>query len=662
MLSHSLTSSDLQRWAPLVVRVMLERDPSADLGLEELLAARVNLEQRPVSRTLRQGLAEGLALLASHGSEPLPDGATCAERARMVVFDLLRQADADASGRTWGSLAAELPLIAEAAPELFLARVLAGSSGATPLLGTMFGDATGRSTWGTSSPHTGLLWALETLCWSPDHLLEATRALAQLDSIDPGGRLSNRPGESLSSVLMPWVRHTSAPLPVRLAAIDQIVRDFPDVGWKLLTSLWPGSHIPVMTPHVPRYRDWKPDRSSVPIPEWLAMIDHIVDCAIREAGQDADRWAELVHRLAPLPPVLRDRIIAALEVAADQIASARERRLALWEVLTNEVERHRRFATTDWAMAEEPLARLATIAERIEPSDAVERYARLFDWRPDIGAVAYESFDQYQAALMDLRAAAVKDTIATGSINGLGRLAERVPVPAHLGTVVALVSGDEFRDTLLSWLQSEGKRSEVAREWASRRAFAEGMPWVSGVFRDLDDNDRLLTVALGSKPTPALWRLVSESSADLADRYWATLSPFGIAPENMIEAASELLDRGRPWGAITALAAGLHLPAEARAHPAPALVVRTLEAAYMASGGPEQRGDSLGYEIGVLLDFLESEGTDREILARLEFAFFRARIPARASSAVRCPPRRPGVVRRPRGTRLPRQGRAATHA
>jgi hypothetical protein len=233
VLRDVLTPSDLERWRQIAAEVLLETDPKLELPPEDRPLAAAKGVARGHSSVLRRGLAEGIALVGSMGNEHLSDGISGADHARRLVHEILGRACSDLSGQIWRSLADVLPLLAEAAPEVFLDAVHDDLDRDEPLLATMFQD-TDQSSWlYSSSPHTGLLWALETLCWSPEFLLDASRALARLQVVDPGGRLSNRPLESLHSVLVGWIRHTAAPLDLRVRAVEQICRQLPDVGWRL---------------------------------------------------------------------------------------------------------------------------------------------------------------------------------------------------------------------------------------------------------------------------------------------------------------------------------------------------------------------------------------------------------------------------------------------
>ena len=88
---------------------------------------------------------------------------------------------------------------------------------------------------------TGLLWALETLAWDPQHLTRVAVIIADIASIDPGGNWANRPANSLSDIFLPWHVQTTASLEMRKVAIQNVLNEHPDVGWKLLLSLLPNN-------------------------------------------------------------------------------------------------------------------------------------------------------------------------------------------------------------------------------------------------------------------------------------------------------------------------------------------------------------------------------------------------------------------------------------
>lgn len=102
-----------------------------------------------------------------------------------------------------------LPIIAEGAPVEFLDSVQSALlSGDLPFDDVFKQEGSGIF---GSMYISGLLWALEGLTWSEDYLIRVATLLADLAARDPDGTWSNRPDNSLVSILLPWYPQTLAP-------------------------------------------------------------------------------------------------------------------------------------------------------------------------------------------------------------------------------------------------------------------------------------------------------------------------------------------------------------------------------------------------------------------------------------------------------------------
>lgn len=259
LLREHLREDDLKRLEVAVRDVLGELDPAVDLEPEQRWRAALDGKVRSFSSDLREGLGETLALLGVHGTRiDAGAGGTGASWASYLVRELLRQANEDSTCRMWISLADLLPLFSEAAPDTSLEAIRQGVTGDSPLLGGMFTDQEGVDPLGGHSPHTELLWALETTAWSADHFGQSMDLLARLAEIDPGGQLGNRPFNSLATVYCPWHPETSVDVTRRIAVLDGLRRRHQEVAWRLmLTTLpdFPATHMPTAEP---RFRDWKP--------------------------------------------------------------------------------------------------------------------------------------------------------------------------------------------------------------------------------------------------------------------------------------------------------------------------------------------------------------------------------------------------------------------
>lgn len=644
LLRESITGDDLDRWHRVAVEIILEPDPRLELPADEQPMAGIRGVRRRNSGVLRRGIAEAIAVIASSEAGALPDGSTGADRAAAVVREILAQANEDQSGKVWCSLHDVMPLLAEAAPSIFLDGVHENLDREAPALRAVFQDGDETSWLYSSSPHTGLLWALENLCWTEDWLLSASLALARLAAIDPGGRLSNRPLESLKNVFVGWIRHTRAPFSLRVEALEAICRETPTVGWSLLLGVWPETHGVSSPPHGPRFRDWAPESRSVSVADWIEYIGHLVRLATALADAKVDRWAELAEHLGPLPPAEKEHLIDALEAIADPDSLEPDQCLLLWERLHMEIARHRRFADAEWSMDEVPLSRLEAIAARLEPTENVERFAYLFDWHPDLPEADPTDHVAYEQKLMSLRAEAVEHTLSQAGLDGLRRLAARTTVPGHLGWTVGAIANEELTSELLRWLDASDKAArDVAAAWASKNLLDGGASWLRDALADpqMSTHERRAALVEQAPATPEIWGALDEIDPRLADAYWDAMNPWRIAGVDAEYATRRLLARGRAWAAVDLLASERHRDGDERSTLTPELVREVLQAA-IASDPATARTQSLGYELGLLLDYLEAQGAETDDLARYEFLFFRLlehhRQPRALFEAMSCDP------------------------
>jgi hypothetical protein len=190
---------------------------------------------------LREGLATTLLLFAVW-SEPADvnlHGETGQAFANRVLNELpgLRT-----DARLLTSLRNELPLLAEAAPDPLLSALGQMLEGDGSLIRPIFDEHHLRGWPFPETHHIGVLRALETLAWDPEHFRRAVLVLAGLAAIDPGSRQGNRPAQSLAEIFVLWNPNTNASSAQRLSALDEISATYPDLGWGLILALLPTLH------------------------------------------------------------------------------------------------------------------------------------------------------------------------------------------------------------------------------------------------------------------------------------------------------------------------------------------------------------------------------------------------------------------------------------
>lgn len=613
-----LTNADLQALETTIQTVLGAVDPALELESDKRWMAAIYGKSRIHSRDIRKGLATTLCLLGCNGdSVTLGAGRSARTWAESVVSRLLQRANADTSGQLWTSLTDVLPLLAEAAPDVFLSAVQQGTAGDNPLLSTLFSDAEGDMLT-LSSPHTGILWALELLAWSPEYFALATDQLARLVEIDPGGRLSNRPATSLRDIFRPWLAQTGANTEARLAALDGIVSRHDRVGWSLLLALLP-EHSAVGThTYAPRFRTWKPSGKKVTPSEYWDFVAQVGRRLIDIAGKNPSRWIELAPHLADMPPDLRSSACQALrEVPIDALSA--EERTSLWNALTDLVRSHQAYADANWAMPAEAREEIEAVSRRFLPSDTVSRFGWLFTSQmPELGAKKHADSAEYNRQLSQLREEAVIEIEREHGLPGLLALASKMEKPGILGAAVASHTSSTVQPgTVVPLLDADDAHEVAFATGYVRKASGGAMSWLEPHIRAMSDRPLVQArLLLCSDDLEQAWNAAASLGGSVDAAYWREFSCFGrgsdFGPVN--EVATKMVEHGRPADALCFLSLYSH---QNRIKIEPALVVRGFEA--LLAGGDDEIWLLSSYDISRLLKVLRESGMDEDQLAMLEW-------------------------------------------
>ena len=119
-LGPRLFDEHIDRLREASVVVLREQDPKFELPQEERYAASIHGKVLKHSAVLRNGIAEGLALLGSHPGALV---SCSSDKAEGTAIRAVREILANADWVIWASLNHLLPLLAEAAPAAFLSAV-----------------------------------------------------------------------------------------------------------------------------------------------------------------------------------------------------------------------------------------------------------------------------------------------------------------------------------------------------------------------------------------------------------------------------------------------------------------------------------------------------------------------------------------------------------
>jgi hypothetical protein len=534
------------------VAVLTERDPAFEIPTAERYAAAIYGKVLTNSSALRMGLAEGLAIL---GSKP---GAliNCSQgKAESTAVLTIREIFADADWVLWGSLNNLLPLLAEAAPGEFLDTVERALDLSPCPFDELFsqeeGGVTGRIYL------SGLLWALEGLAWDEQHLVRACVILGELASRDPGGTWSNRPANSLVTILLPWFPQTIAPIQKRKVAVQTLSRECPEIAWKLVISLLPDQHQTSMGSHKPSWRntipkDWKELATNQ---DYWVQVSFYAECALTMAGYDIAKLGELIDHFDKLPRSSFDKLREVL--SSDVISELPEdKRLHLWDRLTKFTSKHRRFSDAEWALNDELLSPIETVTEKLAPSDPFNCYQYLFSEGGFDFDDENSNWDEQQKKLDQRRQIAIEAILKLGDIETVIQFAETVKSADQVGHSLGCVANAKIDTALLpNYLGSENRQlSFFISGYVWSRRYTCGWVWAD----ELDKSDwDSAQVALFLSYLPfanETWNRATIWLGDLQGTYWQKTHVKPHQADSGLETAiDKLIEHERPNAAISCL-------------------------------------------------------------------------------------------------------------
>ena len=552
VLGARIFDQNLDAFRKSAVAVLVERDPSFELPTTERYAANIYEKVLRHSSALRMGLAEGLAILGSRPGALI----NCSQgKAESTAILAIREIFADADWVLWGSLNSVLPVLAEAAPNEFLDAV----EKALHLSPCPFDELFSQEGSGiTGSIYlSGLLWALEGLAWDENYVVRICVILGELASHDPGGTWANRPANSLATILLPWLPQTTASVEKRKVAVKALFREFPAIAWKLVISLLPNQHQTSMGSHKPSWRstipeDWKEGASPQ---EYWEQVFFYAERAVSMAGYDTARLGELIDHFDNLPRPSFDRLLEVL--SSDTILGLPEdQRIHIWDRLTKFTSKHRRFSDTEWALNDELLSPIETVAEKLAPSNPLNLYQYLFSDRVFDLYDENGNWDEQQRKLDERRQTAIEAILKLGGIEAVIQFAETVESPGQVGYSLGCVADAEIDMILLpEYLGSENRTlSFFINGYVLGRRHTHGWDWVDELNRLGWDSGQVGQFLTYLPFTNETWDRAAKWLGEMQSEYWLKTYADPYQAEGALEIAiDKLIEYGRPRAAINCL-------------------------------------------------------------------------------------------------------------
>lgn len=621
LLAPKITGSEIEMFIETAVELLRTAAPKFELPSGNRYMANIVGKAMLHSDTLRSGVAQGLAFMGVY-----PDRIKSVDDAqRHAEYIVHRVLDEHAAWQIWATLGDDLRTLAEAAPSAFLDAVDSGLSHSPSPFTDLFAQES-DGVFGEAA-HPGLLWALETLAWSEEHFSRVAKALARLAEIDPGGRLSNRPFESLSSLFLPWKKFSETPDAWRIETLAMLLQATPQIGWQTLLNAYPSGQI-VLERDPPQWRPWAQDGApAVTNVEFASFVEAMDRLVLENIGTNAERWAWLIDAIGRFSPEVRRQ---ATKMLSDRVNAVKQHSSSdlLWERIRRLLHHHRIHPDAEWAMPSSELEPLENVYHALTPSDPAKACAWLFSQETDSPGAglpnpapvrvgqgqAMEDYQANQRLLEEEQRRAVRQAYEQGGESAALGIVEIVDRPGAVGLAVA--SGLDNKVAFALAAPRLGSTEERMRMFARGvfHGLFEQAEWalldraLAQIKRGDAQASALADVYLAAPVHPDTWERLAREAQEVQEVYWRSVSVLPammrIDTDGFALAVDQLIAAGR--------AADVVWPAAMREDvPTPA-IVKILERA--------PQGDS--YCIARLLGKLDASAdvTD-ETIAHLEIPY-----------------------------------------
>lgn len=509
-------------------------------------------EEKLYSDQLRQGILNSLIILSWHGKQLIVPKSSCQNYTDSIIQNIIANADA----ARWGVIAKQLPLIAEASPSIFTIEVNKSLSQKDSPIMSLFNEEDGF--FAPESKYPYLLWALESLAWLPDRILEVADILLKLSESVPGGKLANRPFSSLVDIFLPWKPHTTASFEDRLSILHELGKRGYSKMWNLLIALLPKNSGYTSGTHQLKWRGYD---LSIPSGATYAEIWKYTEfvCDELKACYDGSdiHMAELIDGLLPIPSGIRCKLISWIkDIILLSNSPLPETRKKLRETLW--FQKNRKEDSPGY-LNESELEDIRSAYNALTPKNPVEKDKWLFDeLAPGLPEIVDDEGDYLEEMKVRVkqRENAVAGWLKIMSIEDVVLVRKVVKEPHEFGlTLGHFYKTDGLTELVLNLLlepEDDKFISGYLQGMQSARGEEGTIEYLEGLKYHLTDKE-LTAVLHYLFPSPQLFAFVETTTEPVQKEYWTKYSygSFGHFDDNSSYVLNKMVSVGRSLDALT---------------------------------------------------------------------------------------------------------------
>lgn len=555
-LGEYIFDNDIDHLESIYLKVLQEIDPALGLPPEERHMASFHNKHYTYSKSLRSGLSNSMAMIANN---PKILKRCASDKVAMVsVMSVRKLLENYESADVWASLTEHASTLAQTAPDDFLSILektlkLSKNNPFQILSSESSGDPFFQKDYISS-----FRWALADLAWISEFFTRAIFILSKLSSLEVVA--VNKQNHALDTILhtiLPWRPQTLASTEVRYRVVEQIIKNDKKAGLVLLKQLLPN----VTQTSVEReWPSWLMKPSAYKANEVVTTQDvwsqsSYYSLLYVKTIKSTDEIVEAIHNINHLT---EDAVLLLTAKIEKSYPSYSERKLhTIWSALVEFNSDTGRRPTPKHLLANNGMVEIQRIIKILEPSDPIERYARLFS-HYDHELMDTKDWKKGEEQIRLQRQDALINSLKSKTTSELSRLIDISKMPEQLGSALGYIKYDNLDELILpTFIRKNEAHKKVASAFIYSRFFYNNqtVEWVKEINFDSWKDDLKVTFLLSLPFKKTVWDLVKKQSSYVNTNYWKSIEDFRpMHNEGYSEyAVARLLNAKRPLAALNCI-------------------------------------------------------------------------------------------------------------
>ena len=494
--------SDIKKFKEAAITIVKEENPQIEMTSTERMLSSKHMKY---SGAIKKSVLETFAYMKSIKNKFY----NCKNELKQSLWYVPRTILEKSGWKIYASLDSLLPILAEINGDEYLQQlenVLNDEENIKKLFNEKSEDYFNKSyIWGIN-------WSLEVLAWDSDSLSNVYNMYCKIAKYD------KRAIEAMSKIVLPWYPQTNAKFNLRKPIIEMILKQYPDIGWKVLMNLMPNVQRNSMPICKPKWNGVPEEEPVVTVGELQKENNEYVKLAIEYSCGKIERIKDLINVMDDITKELFDKIYATV-TSEDVVRLSDDEKYVLWEENEKLIAKHKKFAKSEWALPKEAVEKLEKMSEIIKPCSSKTYLKRTFDgeyW--DLYDSEKETYDELEKRIMNAQIEAVKVILKDG-MEALIDFSYNVKDPIKVGIALAHIDITPEDEEKIILLFNEDS-CMIAKGYVRYKYNKDGLKWLKSI-QKIQLTDKGKTNLLTQLPNNEnSWKIAGEWLKENEIEYW----------------------------------------------------------------------------------------------------------------------------------------------